>query len=151
MLVGLARGDCRSLHVCLLRRAIDCETLGRSHGSDKIFNCAIILDAWRHLNAAANFNRVWHDGFDGLADVLRVQTARENKKSREGKRCSRRRPIASQSRAATQSRMIRIEKHIALRKRSGILRLELAAGRESSNDAKFASQLTARIGRHTSV
>src|SRR5438034_7602792 len=102
--------------------------LGCSRRSDELFDRAMVFYAWCALDTAANVNRVWRDGFDGLADVLRVQTARENKKSCEGKRCSRRRPIASQSRAATQSRMMRIEKHIAFRKRSGILRLELAAG-----------------------
>ncbi len=102
--------------------------LGCSRRSDELFDRAMVFYAWCALDTGANVNGVWCDSCDGLADVMCVQTTRENKKSREGKRCSRRRPIASQSRAATQSRMIRIEKHIALRKRSGILRLEVTAG-----------------------
>ena len=76
ILVGLARGDCRSLHMRLLCWPSDYQMLGRSRGRDELFDCAMIFHAWRGFNAGTNVNGVWPDSCDGVADVLRIQTAR---------------------------------------------------------------------------
>src|SRR5882724_10402128 len=126
-------------------------TLSCADGSDKLFNRVIIFHAQCPLDAAANVNGMWGDSCDGLADVLCVQTTGENKKSRERKSCSCRRPIAGQSRAAAQFHMVRIKEHVTIGKCADLLRLEPGVGAESSNDAKFASQFSAGCGREISV
>ena len=50
--------------------------LGRSRGSDELFDCAMIFHAWRGLNTGTNVNGVRPNSCDGVADVLRIQTAR---------------------------------------------------------------------------
>src|SRR6266496_3950015 len=126
-------------------------TLGCADGSDELFNRAIILHARRALDPAANIDRMRRDSCDGLADVLCVQTTGENKKSREWKSCSCRRPIAGQSRTAAQFRMMRIQKHVAIGKRAGVFGLEPAIGRKSSNDAEFTRQFATCFSRKISV
>src|SRR6266699_3823384 len=111
----------------------------------------MIFYAWCALDAAANVNSVWRNPGDGVPDVLRVQTTRENEKSRERKRCSCRRPIAGQSRTAAQFRMMRIQKHVAIGKRAGVFGLEPAIGRKSSNDAEFTRQFATCFSRKISV
>src|SRR5947207_15970234 len=112
-------------------------TLSCADGSDKLFNRTIIFHARCPLDPAANVNGMWGDSCDGLADVLCVQTTGENKKSRERKSCPSGRPIAGQSRATAQFRMVRIQKHVAIGKRADIFGLEPVIGRKSSNDAEF--------------
>jgi hypothetical protein len=97
--------------------------LGRSRGSDELFDCPMIFHAWRGLDAGTNVNGVRPDSCDGVAKVLRIQTTRENKKSRQRKRCSCKRPVASQSCAAAQFRMMRIKDHVAFEEGTDIFRL----------------------------
>src|SRR6266550_5910120 len=126
-------------------------TLSCADGSDKLFNRTIIFHARCPLDPAANVNGMWGDSCDGLADVLCVQTTGENKKSRERKRCSCRRPIAGQSRTAAQFHMMRIQKHVAIGKRTGIFGLEPVIGGKSANNAKFTRQFVTRFSRQMSV
>jgi len=104
-----------------------------------MFNGAIIFCAWCTFDTAANINRVRRDGFYGVANILRVQTTREDKESGEGSRCSRGRPVTCQASTAAKIRVMCVDKHVTLRKRRGVFGLESLVSAESANDPKFTS------------
>src|SRR5262249_46560059 len=62
---------------CRAYRALSC-----SHSVDEIFECAMIFDAGRGLNAAANVNATGRHRCNRSSDVLRGQPARQNQKPR---------------------------------------------------------------------
>jgi hypothetical protein len=71
------------LHREVLTRRSDPAALGDFNSLNELFERAVIFHARCGLNAAANINSVWHDGFDREAHISRVQTAREDEKSCE--------------------------------------------------------------------
>src|SRR5437667_3578762 len=145
VLIRFASCDSRFLHGKLPKRRSAYQTVGCLDRSDKIFNRAMIFDARCALNATANVNGVWINCCDRLANVLRVQTARENEESGERQRCSRGRPIAGQASAAPEIGMMRINKHITIRKRRDLFGAEPCVSGERSNDAKFTSEFACRL------
>src|SRR5215831_17312118 len=111
-----------------------------SYARDEILNSAMIFHAWRALNTATHIHSVWHNGLDGMANILSAQTARKNKESGEGQCCSCDWPITGPSSSAAQIGMVCINEHVAIRKQRHIFRAKVCMSRKHSNHAKRAGQ-----------
>ena len=100
----------------------------RAHGSDEIFDQAIVFDAGHDFYPATNVDRVGCHRRDRLTNILRVQTAGENQEPRVAHRSSRSGPIARLTRAASELGMVRIDEYIAFWERCCVFWLESRIG-----------------------
>ena len=113
----------------------------RAHGCDEIVDGAAIFDTRCALNTAANVHSVRCGSFDRAGNILRVQTAGENEKSRKSQGCSRSRPVARLASAAAKLRMMCINKHITMGKQRHVFRAKLRVRRKHSNHAELVGEL----------
>src|SRR5262245_51413145 len=86
----------------------------QSHGADEFFERTMIFHAGRAFNPATNVDRVRHHCRDRATNILRVQAAGENQKTRVAHRSARSGPIARSTRAATELGVIRIDQYVAM-------------------------------------
>ena len=100
----------------------------RAHGSDEIFDQAIVFDARRAFYATTNVDRVGCHRRDRSTNILRVQTAGENQEPCVAHRSTRSGPIARLARAASELGVVRIDEYIAFWERCCVFWLESRIG-----------------------
>ena len=100
----------------------------RAHGSDEIFDQAIVFDARRAFYPATNVDRVGRHRRDRSTNILRVQSAGENQESRVAHRGPCSGPIARLTRAASELGVVCIDEYIAFWERCCVFWLESRIG-----------------------